>query len=209
MLFFFQLVLVSHLIQHHQRFQQHPLFHQQSQKLPAPTPINTPTLTLTPRWYTPTPETLNGYPTPEIIVSPKCGSEGCLLNLTPEPQRQDITFYELYVGKYVLRNWCDSDPEANYFASCAVTISSKGMQQTEIWGYGTAWIGAETGADLTGNGISEIVIVTSNGVASDGTGKFVYEAGDTLTMIMQAHGNGTFIDLNEDGAYEYVTPRRI
>ncbi|MCP4141091.1 MAG: hypothetical protein GY755_12560 [Chloroflexi bacterium] len=176
----------------------------------TPTQTSTPTATSTLRSYRPTPETLYGFPTPEIMVLPTCGVDGCWLNFTPEPQRSDITFHELYVGKYVVRNWCDTDPKVNYFpASCAVIISSKGMEQIEIWGYGKAWVGAETGADLTGNGIPEIVIDTWNGAANDGTAKFVYEAGETLTKIMQAHGDGNFIDLNEDGAYEYVTPRRI
>jgi hypothetical protein len=174
-----------------------------------PTPTSTPTITPTRQWYGPTPETLYGFPTPEIMVLPTCGPEGCSLNLTPEPQRQELRFHELYVGKYVLRNWCSNDPKVIRIAPCAVTISSKGMQQVEVWGYGTAWLGAETGADLTGNGIPEIVIVTTTGAASAETGKLVYEAGNTLTMIMQAHGNGTFIDLNEDGTYEYVAPRRI
>lgn len=175
----------------------------------TPTPTNTPTLTPTHQWYGPAPETLYGYPTPEIMVIPTCGSEGCLLNITPEPQRQELKFHELYVGKYVVRNWCKSDPKVIYITPCAVTISSKGMEQIEVWGYGKAWVGAETGADLTGNGIPEIVIVTTTGAASDGAGKIVYEAGDTLTKIMHVHGDGTFIDLNDDGTYEYVASRRI
>ena len=176
---------------------------------PSPIPTNTVPLTPTRQWYGPTPETLYGYPTPEVMVVPTCGIDGCMLNLTPEPQRKELTFYELYVGKYVVRNWCTSDPKVNGFGPCAVIISSKGMQELEIWGYVTSWVGAETGADLTGNGIPEIVIVTSYGGASDSTGKIVYEAGDTLTKIMYAHGNGTFADLNDDGTYEYVAPRRI
>ncbi len=177
----------------------------------TPAPTNTLTLTPTPRWFTPTPETLYGYPTPEIMVLPTCGSEGCFIrpNVTPEPQRQEIAFYELYVGKYVVRNWCDTDPQVTYFPSCAVIITSKGMQEVEIWGYGTARVSEETGADLTGNGISDIVIHTWNGAANDGSGKIVYEAGDTLTLIMKAHGDGTFIDLNDDGTYEYIAQRRI
>lgn len=176
---------------------------------PSPTPTNTVTLTPTHEWYRPTPETLYGYPTPEIMVVPTCGPEGCWSSFTPEPQGKELSFHELYVGKYVVRNWCTSDPKVIYSAPCAVTVSAKGMEQIEVWGYGRAWVGAETGADLTGNGIPEIVIVTTTGAASDGTGKIVYEAGDTLTKIMHAHGNGTFTDLNGDGTYEYVTPRRI
>jgi hypothetical protein len=176
----------------------------------SPTATSTPTLTRIP-WKTPTPETLYGYPTPEIMVIPTCGAEGCMLNLTPEPQRRDITFHELYVGKYVVRNWCDSDPQVTLFASCAVIISSKNIKQVEIWGYGTAWVSQETGADLTGNGIPEIVIHTWSGAADGGAGTIVYEADDTLKKIMSAgsQDRGTFTDLNDDGSLEYIAPSRI
>jgi hypothetical protein len=176
----------------------------------SPTVTSTPTLTPIP-WKTPTPETLYGYPTPEIMVVPTCGIDGCMMNFTPEPQRRDITFHELYVGKYVLRNWCDSDPQVAFFTSCAVIISSKNIKQVEIWGYGTAWLRAETGADLTGNGIPEIVIGTWNGAGDGGSGTIVYEAGDTLKEIMSAgsQGSGNFTDLNGDGTLEYIAQTRI
>ena len=175
-----------------------------------PIVISTPTLTPIP-WKTPTPETLYGYPTPEIMVVPTCGIEGCMMNFTPEPQRRDITFHELYVGKYVVRNWCDSDAQVAFFTSCAVIISSKNIKQVEIWGNGTAWLRAETGADLTGNGIPEIVIGTWNGAGDGGAGTIVYEAGDTLKEIMSAGSQdpGTFTDLNDDGSLEYIAPTRI
>ena len=173
-------------------------------------PTVTSTLTLTPiPWKTPTPETLYGYPTPEIMVVPTCGIDGCMMNFTPEPQRWDFTFHEMYVGKYVVRNWCDSDPQGTFWTSCAVIIASKNTKQVEIWGYGTAWLREETGADLTGNGIPDIVIGTSNGAASSGSGTLVYEAGDTLKKIMSAGSLGTFTDLNGDGSLEYVAPTRI
>jgi hypothetical protein len=145
------------------------------------------------------------------MVMPTCGVDGCWLNFTPEPQRRDITFHELYVGKYVLRNWCDSDPQVTFFAACAVIISSKNIKQVEIWGYGTAWLRAETGANLTGNGIPDIVIGTMTGAADGGAGTLVYEAGDTLKKIMDAGSQdpGTFTDLNGDGSLEYVAPTRI
>lgn len=173
----------------------------------SPTATSTPTSTPIP-WKTPTPETLYGYPTPEVMVVPTCGIDGCMMNFTPEPQRRDITFHELYVGKYVVRNWCDSDPQVTFFSSCAVIIASKNTKQVEIWGYGTAWLREETGADLTGNGIPEIVIGTWNGAGDGGSGTIVYEAGDTLKEIMSA-GSGNFTDLNGDGALEYITQTRI
>lgn len=186
-----------------------PTFIVTTTKLPL-TPTNTPTLTPIP-WKTPTPKTLYGYPTPEVMALPTCGVDGCWLNFTPEPQRRDITFHELYVGKYVLRNWCDSNPQVAFFASCAVIIASRNIKQVEIWGYGTAWLRAETGADLTGNGIPDIVIGTWTGAADGGSGTLVYEAGDTLKEIMSAGSQdpGTFTDLNNDGSLEYVAPTRI
>ena len=176
----------------------------------SPTVTSTPTLTPIP-WKTPTPETLYGYPTPEIMVVPTCGVDGCWMNFTPEPQRRDITFHELYVGKYVLRNWCDSDPQDAFLTSCAVIISSKNMKQVEIWGYGTTRLREETGADLTGNGIPDIVIGTWNGAGDGGSGTLVYEAGEAPKLIMNAgsQDRGTFTDLNDDGSLEYVAQTRI
>jgi hypothetical protein len=172
------------------------------------TTTSTPTLTPIP-WKTPTPETLYGYPTPEIMVVPTCGIDGCMMNFTPEPQRRDITFHELYVGKYVLRNWCDSDPQVAFFTSCAVIISSKNIKQVEIWGY-PAKFREETGADLTGNGKPDIVITNSSG-GNCCVGTIIYEAGDKLEKIMDigSFRTGTFTDLNGDGTYEYIVPYRL
>jgi hypothetical protein len=176
----------------------------------SPTALITPTLPPIP-WKSPTPETLSGYPTPEVMVMPTCGIDGCRMNFTPEPQRRDITLYEMYVGKYVVRNWCDSKSQVAFFSSCAVIIASKNARQVEVWGYGTAWVREETGADLTGNGIPEIVIGTWSGAGDGGTGTIVYEAGDTLKEILSV-GNqdaGTFTDLNGDGSLEYIVQTRI
>ncbi len=172
---------------------------------PTTTPL--PTLTSTPA-VTPTPETLYGYPTPQAVVLPTCNPVDCL-ELTPNVQRQDFTLHELYVGKYVLRNWCEHDPLVNFFLYCAITISSKGDQQMEIWGY-PAEFGEETGSDLTGEGIPDIVIDNWSG-GSAGLVTVVYEAGDNLKMIMDIGSdyNGTFKDLNSDGTYEYIAPIRF
>src|SRR5688572_30062327 len=113
-----------------------------------PPPVNI--LTLTPTlWNTPTPETLFGYPTSQPAVLPTCGID--CLKMEDNVQRQVFTFNDLYLGKYVLRNWCNNDPNITLYSYCAVTISSKDNQQIEIWGF-PARLGEETGADLTGNG---------------------------------------------------------
>lgn len=161
------------------------------------------------QWYTQTPETLHGYPTSESAILPTCNPIDCLA-LTPNVQRQAISFNELYVGKYVLRSWCNLDQRFPHLQSCAVTVSSKGIQQIEIWGY-PARFAKETGADLTGNGIPDIVIDDSSGAADNGPITIVYEAGDTLEEILVTWQDyrGEFIDLNDDGSYEYIAPIRF
>ena len=171
---------------------------------PTTTPL--PTLTSTPA-VTPTPETLYGYPTPQAVVLPTCNPVDCL-ELTPNVQRQDFTLHELYVGRSVLRNWCEHDPLVNFFLYCAITISSKGDQQMEIWGY-PAEFGEETGSDLTGEGIPDIVIDNWSG-GSAGLVTVVYEAGDNRKMIMDIGSDyNRFKDLNSDGTYEYIAPIRF
>ena len=73
------------------------------------------------------------------------------------------------------------------------------------------WLGAETGANLTGDGIPDIVIDTWGGAADGGAGTLIYEAGDNLKQIMDAGSQypGSFEDLNKDGSYEYIAPTRI
>jgi len=181
--------------------------------LPTITPLPSATSlpSATPIWhYLLTPETLNEYPTPEPAVLPTCDPRGDCLILTPNVQRQEISFDELYVGKYVLRSWCNIDQRVPYPQRCAVTISSKGVKQVEIWGY-PAYFTKETGADLTGNGIPDIVIDDSSGAADNGPLTIVYEAGDSLKKIMTTWQDyrGRFIDLNGDGSYEYIAPIRF
>lgn len=186
--------------------------------LPSPTSIlpttplstMTSTPTITPTFEnTPTPETLYGYPTPEAAVWPTCVPMMDCLQLTPNVQRQDILFHQLYVGKYVLRSWCNIDPQFPSFSPCAITISSKSNKQIEIWGY-PAYFREETGSDLTGDGRSDIVI-TDWGGGNCCVGTIVYEVGDNLKKIMDigSFRPGTFIDLNGDGSYEYIALDRI
>lgn len=174
---------------------------------PVPTITTTPTLTQTP-WNTPTPETLSGYPTPQPAVLPTCNPIDCL-KLEDNVQKQDFAFHDLYLGKNVLRNWCNIDPILTVSHYCAVTISSKDNQQIEIWGW-PARFGEETGADLTGNGKPDIVILNWSG-GNSGLEIVVYEAGDSLKKIMDigSFRPGTFTDLNGDGTYEYIVPYRL
>lgn len=154
---------------------------------------------------------LEGYPTPEVLVAlPTCEIRGSgLCNLDPDMQRQDISFHELYVGKYVLRNWCDRN-WVGLPKPCPITISSIGDEQIEIWGT-PAWIRGETGADLTGNGIPDIVIEAWDGSLDDGSETIVYEADNTLKKIMDVWSQdpGNFTDINGDGSYEYTAPTEI
>lgn len=171
-----------------------------------PTLVNP--LTLTPTLLnTPTPETLFGYPTSLPAMLPTCNPIDCF-KMEDNVQRQDFTFHDLYLGKYVIRNWCNNDPNFTISSYCAVTISSKDNQQIEIWGY-PARLGEETGADLTGNGKPDIVIINWGG-GNCCVGTIVYEVGDNLEKIMDIGGfrPGTFNDLNGDGTYEYIAPER-
>jgi hypothetical protein len=174
---------------------------------PFPTFTATPTVTQTPL-NTPTPQSISGYPTPQPAVLPTCNPIDCL-KLEDNVQRQDFTFHDLYLGKYVLRNWCNIDPILTLYPYCAVTISSKGNQQIEIWGW-PARFREETGADLTGNGKPDIVITNWSG-GNCCVGTIIYEAGDKLEKIMDigSFRPGTFTDLNEDGTYEYIVPYRL
>jgi hypothetical protein len=178
---------------------------------PSSTPTNTPTLTPTP-WISPTPKTLYGYPTPQSPAPlPTCDpTKDCWPPWKVDIQRQNLALHELYLDKYVLRSWCDvNSPSINI--SCAVTISSRGNTQIELWGY-PAEFGPETGADLTGRGKPDIVIVSfSQGNCCIET--IVYEAGDTLKKILDIGSEqpGMFVDLNGDGIDEFVfkTDRRF
>lgn len=172
-----------------------------------PTPTNTPTLTPTP-WNTPTPEILSGYPTPQSAVLPTCGPGGCF-EMGDNVQRQDFTFHDLYLGKYVLRHWCNIDSRLTLYSYCAVTISSKDNQQIEIWGW-PANFREETGADLTGDEKPDIVITQWSG-GNCCVGTIVYKTGDKLEKIMDlgSFRPGTFADLDGNGTYEYIALYRL
>lgn len=172
-----------------------------------PTQTNTPTLTSTPQ-NTPTPEILSGYPTLQSAVLPTCSPGGCI-EMEDNVQRQDLTFHDLYLGEYVLRRWCNVDPKIRLYSYCAVTISSKDKPQVEIWGW-PAKFREETGADLTGDGMPDIVITQwSDGNCCVGT--IIYKTGDKLEKIMDigSFRPGTFADLDENGTYEYIALYRL
>jgi len=176
---------------------------------PLPTLTGTPTITSTFE-NTPTPETVFGYPTPEAAEVPTCVPMMDCLKLTPNIQRQDISFNELYIGKYVLRSWCNVDSRYDFCPYSAITISSRDGQHIEIGGY-PVWLGKETGADLTGDGTPDIVINWWSGGGMCCQKILLYEAGDKLKKIMDIGPDhvGTFTDLNGDGTYEYVAPEDI
>jgi len=171
---------------------------------PSPTVTSTPLPTLTPApQISSTPETLYGYPTPpSFMPSPTCPPHGGCLDEDCEIQRQALNFNELYLGKYVLRSWCNAD--RRIFEPCAVTISSRDVEQVKLWGYPVRF-GKETGADLTGNGTPNIVVIDWPG-GNCCEGLTVYEAGDTLVKIMDVgvFRTGDFIDFDEDGTYEHL-----
>ena len=179
---------------------------------PSATPSATPTpLTPTVQSTSP-PETLYGFPTPQTPVPlPTCDpTKDCFLPWKVDIERQELPFHELYVGKYVLRRWCDvNSPMIE--PDCAITISSRGTTQLEVWSH-PVFIGEETGADLTGRGKPDIVIIGFPG-GNCCIHTTVYEAGDTLKKILDIGSEqpGKFIDLNSDGVDEFVfkTDRRF
>ncbi|MBI5951737.1 MAG: hypothetical protein HY865_08770 [Chloroflexi bacterium] len=75
-------------------------------------------------WETPTPETVPGYPTPLMPVE----LDPFAKNVPVE--QADISTHDLYIGKYVLRNWCKVDESIKSY--CAITISSLGEEQVEV-----------------------------------------------------------------------------
>jgi hypothetical protein len=124
----------------------------------------------------------------------------------PLAKQKRLSTNELYIGNYVLRNWCKEIEVIQ--AYCAITISSIGMNQVEIWGF-PAYLGAETGTDLTGRGYPDIVIISAQGNPSDEI--IVYEAGKSLKKIMDIRSRNSvrFVDLNNDKSYEALADARI
>lgn len=187
-----------------------------SPTLTFPTTTLIPTATILPSTTptppsTPTPETFFGYPTPEAAVETStCNSyskDDGSCRLRANIQRSDFSVHQVYIGKYVVRNWCDT----NWIIPgdrCAITISAIGAKQIEVWGY-PAWLGEETGTDLTGQGKPDIVINVDIGNCCGET--IVYEAGNNLSKIMDVSSQdfGSFEDLDNNGSYEYIAPTKI
>jgi hypothetical protein len=170
------------------------------------TQTSTPHLTNTPIatpynwWETPTPETVPGYPTPLMPVE----LDPFAKNVPVE--QADISTHDLYIGKYVLRNWCKVDESIKSY--CAITISSLGEEQVEVWGF-PVLLATETGTDLTGRGYPNIVTVSGNGNA--GAEIRVFEAGNTLKEIMDVWSRDfvRFENLNNDQSYEFIANVKI
>jgi hypothetical protein len=154
-------------------------------------------------WETPTPDTLAGYPTAVMPIEKDPFAKNIPVKL------QELSVQQLYIGKYILRNWCKADESIKSY--CAIIISSLGEDQVEIWGF-PAYLGKETGADLTGKGYPDIVVIAANGNA--GSEIRVFEAGKTLKEILHTWSRSSgeypsFIRLNNDDSYEFVTNIRI
>jgi hypothetical protein len=165
-------------------------------------PTNTPIATPYNWWETPTPETVPGYPTPLMPVE----LDPFAKNIPVE--QTDISAHDLYIGKYVLRNWCKADESIKSY--CAITISSLGDKQVEIWGF-PVYLGVETGTDLTGRGYPNIVVVAGIGNAAGEVGVRVFEAGNTLKEILLtgSRRDFKFVDLNDDKSVEFIADKRI
>ena len=151
-----------------------------------------------------TPEILSGYPT--VVATPEIPDD--FPQEVENFYRNDFTFHDLYVGKYVLRKWCDEEDEKIFRGNiCAITISTLNMEPVEIW-WLPAKLGKETGADLTGNGIPDIVLIRDDGPYVN---TIIYEADDSLTKLLDiwTRPAGYFEDLNDDGTYEFITPIRV
>jgi len=166
------------------------------------TPYFTNTPTVTPvRWETPTPETIPGYPTPQVPEElDPFGSD------VPFEQK-GITSNELYIGKHVLRKWCKPFDFMEY---CAITISSLKEKQVDISDL-PSYLAQETGTDLIGTGYPDIVIVSEIGNAAGEQVVRVFEAGDTLKEILVAGGrrDWKFKDLNNDKSFEFIGDARV
>lgn len=171
------------------------------------TKTNTPSFTDTPsptpfKWETPTPETLLGYPTALLPVE----KDPFAKNVPLVPQ--ELSLQQLYIGKYIIRNWCKDDESISSY--CAITISALGEEQVEIWGF-PVYLGVETGSDLTGNGYPNIVVIDGIGNAAGEVVVKVFEAGNTLKEILTAFSRPDikFANLNNDKSVEFLGDARI
>ncbi|MCJ7435092.1 MAG: hypothetical protein MUO77_16540, partial [Anaerolineales bacterium] len=164
-------------------------------------PTNTPTITPA-RWEkTSTPETILGYPTPQVPVELDPFGPGVPF------EQKGITSNELYIGKYVLRKWCKPFDFMEY---CAITISSLKEKQVDFSNW-PSYLAPETGTDLIGTGYPDIVIVSEIGNAAGEQIVRVFEAGATLKEILVAGGrrDWKFEDLNNDKSFEFIGDARV
>lgn len=167
---------------------------------PKPTDTPIPALdaetraTLAAEYIISTPTIRSGFPTP--------------ISSTPSDIQRGISFYELYIGKYVVRRW-SSDQYSPFFS---YTISA--LDQTEIRtplisevepGNG---LDPLTGIDITGEGNPDAIFHLYTGGNHCCHNVQVYDLGKTAKKVFELGTGdcpGTFIDLNGDGVYEYET----
>jgi hypothetical protein len=125
--------------------------------------------------------------------------------LDPErPKAQWTIKEERTVGPYTVRQWHDQASDMPW--GDIATISAPGRPQIQMTMMSA--IGDTTGKDLTGDGVPDIEIQTYSGGAHCCFGTVLYQAGSTLTKLLDYQGNncaGNFQDLNGDGKYEFVT----
>lgn len=146
----------------------------------------------------PTPTTRPGYPTPVLYESP---------NGLPLYKQGDIWFYELYINQYVIRRWINENNFVTY------TISS--INQDEIQTPATSTLpesggglDALTGMDITGEGDPDLILHVYTGGNHCCNILQIYNLGKTVEMVFELNTSarsGTFVDLDNDGVYEYVT----
>ncbi|MBK9927327.1 MAG: hypothetical protein IPP66_18815 [Anaerolineales bacterium] len=150
----------------------------------------------------PSTEAAYQYPTPQIPVE-------------IDPFAPSVSFKqasiagndELYIGKYILRNWCKPLDFMDY---CAITISTLNEKQVDIVNW-HSYISHETGTDLTGTGIPNIVIISEIGNAAGEQFIRIFEAGDSLKEILfiGSRRDWKFEDLNNDKAFEFIGDARV
>lgn len=173
---------------------------------PEPSDTPMPTLdaavraTIAAEYAIPTATTRPGFPTPFSSIS---------LNTTvPEVQRS-ISFRELYIGKYVIRSW-GSD---SYSPFVTYTISAIGQPEvqiplTGILPEGGGGLDPLTGIDITGEGEPDAIFHIYTGGNHCCTNVQVYNLGQTIKKVFElgtADCSGTFIDIDNNGIYEYET----
>jgi hypothetical protein len=149
--------------------------------------------------------------TPPVAASPTAAAAAARPTPTPQapadperPKAQWTIKEERTVGPYTVRQWHDQSSDMPW--GDIATISVLGRPQIQMTM--TSAIGDTTGKDLTGDGVPDIEIQTWSGGAHCCFGTTLYQAGATLTKLLDYEGNncaGNFEDLNGDGKYEFVT----